>query len=120
VRRMACMELSDIGNFDPNWMIGLVDSAINQDPYLKNHPEVVGFLKRELPKCQIYLIKVNPDKLGVVDFYFVDPTNANNPGSPWQFKENITVYGDEADLIFDVLKDGQIGAVEVWHHTAEP
>ena len=45
--------------------------------------------------------------------YFVDSSRPNEPGSEWQFRENVVLESPtEGDIILDVLKDGRIGALE--------
>jgi hypothetical protein len=45
--------------------------------------------------------------------YFVDNTKPNEPGSEWQFAENVVLESPvDGDVILDVLKDGRIGSLE--------
>ena len=45
--------------------------------------------------------------------YFVDPRRPNQPGSDWQFEENIILeHPTEGDLVLDILKGHRVGGVE--------
>ena len=45
--------------------------------------------------------------------HFVDPARPNEPGSDWQFGENLILeHPLEGDLVLDVLKGNRIGGVE--------
>jgi uncharacterized protein YuzE len=45
--------------------------------------------------------------------YFVSSKNPNQPGSEWQFDENIILeHETEGSIILDILKDGRIGGIE--------
>ncbi len=44
---------------------------------------------------------------------FVSSENANQPGSDWQFDENIVLEHDtEGTIVLDILKGGRIGGIE--------
>ncbi len=45
--------------------------------------------------------------------FFVSPKNANQPGSDWQFKENIVLEHEKVrTIVIDYLKSGKIGGIE--------
>jgi hypothetical protein len=45
--------------------------------------------------------------------HFVDPAKPNEPGSAWQFRENVTLESPaDGDIVLDILKDGRVGAIE--------
>lgn len=45
--------------------------------------------------------------------YLVSAENANQPGSEWQFQENIVLeHETEGTIVLDILKDGRIGGIE--------
>ena len=45
--------------------------------------------------------------------YFVSAERPNQPGSEWQFAENIVLeHETEGTIVLDVLKDGRIGGIE--------
>ncbi len=103
--------------FDPDWLVQVIEDAIPCDPYLQNHPEVVTFLKTKIPSLKLLYTRLNADGYEKnINFCFVDSKNPNQPGSQWQFKRNITIYGQAADLIFDIMIDDAIGAIEIWLH----
>lgn len=101
--------------YDAGWMIRVASTAAEMDSYLKEHPEVLQFLRNKLPLCEPLSVRANPDFDRCVYYYFVDSSRPNERGSKWQHQTCINIYGDEADLFFDILKDGEIGGVEVWH-----
>lgn len=44
---------------------------------------------------------------------FVSGDRPNQPGSEWQFEENIVLEHDsEGTIVLDILKDGRIGGIE--------
>ena len=78
--------------YDPTWLVALAEEQYPKDLKLHN----------SIKKCT--LIKGN---------YFVNPTNANQTGSEWQFETSITLIHPEMDdIILDILKDGRIGSIE--------
>lgn len=45
--------------------------------------------------------------------YFVSAERPNQPGSEWQFEENIVLeHETEGTIVLDILKDGRIGGIE--------
>jgi len=45
--------------------------------------------------------------------HFVSAERSNQPGSEWQFDENIVLeHKTEGTIILDILKDGRIGGIE--------
>lgn len=45
--------------------------------------------------------------------YFVSAERPNQPGSEWQFDENIVLEDEtEGTIVLDILKDGRIGGIE--------
>jgi hypothetical protein len=45
--------------------------------------------------------------------YFVDPAAPNEPGSAWQFAENVTIeHPREGTLVLDILADRRVGGIE--------
>lgn len=50
--------------------------------------------------------------------YFVNATNANQPGAEWQFRESVFLdLPTGGTILIDVLKDGRIGGFE-WYSRA--
>lgn len=106
------MQSMDTSEFDSGWILEVAAEAVELDPYLRSHPEIIEFLKARLPQTTPLFKRTYPDFPEKISFYFVDPASANKPGSQWQFKKNITIYG-KADFIFDILSDDRIGRVEI-------
>ena len=49
--------------------------------------------------------------------YFVDPSNANQPDSEWQFEENIVLDDPlHGERVLDILKGRRVGGVEILKH----
>ena len=45
--------------------------------------------------------------------HFVSGARPNQPGSEWQFEENIVLeHESEGTIVIDILKDGRIGGIE--------
>jgi len=45
--------------------------------------------------------------------HFVSAERPNQPGSEWQFDENIVLeHETEGTIVLDILKDGRIGGIE--------
>ncbi len=83
--------------FDPTW---LADLVADQKPGESR-------LALALRDCRLVF------KRSVAYWYFVDASNANQPGSPWQFARNVILESQEhGQLVLDVLKDGRVGGVE--------
>ena len=83
--------------YNPNWLLFDASSYFPQRPWLKN---AIRNCNAALWESHAYV-------------YFVDPSNANKTGSPWQFDHNLQIertrYGN---LVLDILKDRQIGGIE--------
>lgn len=47
--------------------------------------------------------------------HYVDPQNANQPGSEWQFSHSIKIEESEyGEVIIDILKGNRIGGIELY------
>ncbi len=106
--------------YDPSWMIKAIDAASHADDGLTNNPEMVKLIKDTLLNCPV--VKSKQDDHQYCYYNFVDGSRANQQGSEWQFQESIDVYVEGADFIFDLLKDGRIGGVEIqysWRNTQD-
>lgn len=87
-------------SYDPSWLVELAR---------KEHPNE-HWLQEELKKCTQRLL-LSDDQAMV---YFVNPQDANKPGSDWQFDFNIEFEGhDKGGVVIDILKGRKIGAVEL-------
>ena len=83
--------------YDPSWLVRL---ARAQEPD-------ESWLPLALSHCTSCCWR------GRAYVYFVDPSNANEPGADWQFKENIALYdASEGELLLDILRDGRVGGIE--------
>lgn len=81
-------------DYDPSWLVALAE---------EQNPELVDALKM----CTKAFIKSS------VYIYFVPCDAANEPGSAWQFKDNILLKDSQHGLIvLDLLKDGRVGGCE--------
>jgi uncharacterized protein YuzE len=83
--------------FDIDWIIELIKE---QEP---NRLDIIEQLR-----------KVDRKKwIGQPYIYFVSAERPNQPGSQWQFAENIVLeHTTEGTIILDILKDGRIGGIE--------
>jgi hypothetical protein len=45
--------------------------------------------------------------------HFVDPADANHPGSAWQFEENLVLeHPREGTIVLDILRGRRVGGAE--------
>ena len=83
--------------YDPAW---LVELARVQVPELDWLPAALAECTQCYWRSRAYV-------------YFVDPTRPNEPGSSWQFQENIILeHPEQGGLVLDILKGGRVGGVE--------
>ena len=83
--------------YDPSWLVALAREQAPEEPSLA----------RSLSDCTTCFRK-SPAYV-----YFVDPTNPNQPGSAWQFRENFVLeHPVRGDIVLDILKDGRVGGIE--------
>ncbi|WP_276371467.1 hypothetical protein [Chryseolinea sp. H1M3-3] len=78
---------------------------------------IVELIKEQVPD-RLYLIE-QLRKSGIKGWIrqpyvrFVSAENANQPGSIWQFYENVVLeHKTEGTIVLDILKDGRIGGIE--------
>jgi len=89
------MEWND---YDPTW---LVEAA--RDEYHRSGT-AGPWLATALAACTRY------HEESPAYFYFVDPTNANQPGAEWQFLWNIEIEtSPHGALVLDILKPSHAG-----------
>ena len=80
--------------------------------------EIIKILEKEDPKNE-NLIQLLENCSGgnwesIAYFRFVNPKNANQPNSEWQFQENIIIEHNEiGTIIIDLLKNNKIGGIEL-------
>lgn len=80
--------------YDPSWLVAL---ARDQEPRLVD----------SLAKCTKALVE-SPAYIR-----FVPSDAPNQPGSEWQFDENVMLEDPERGIVvLDVLKDGRVGGAE--------
>jgi hypothetical protein len=85
--------------YDPTWLIQLARVDV------PDRPEIITALE--------HCTQPIATRQGYVQF--VSAERPNQPGSAWQFRENIALEAPEGTVVLDVLKDGRIGGVEfVW------
>jgi len=103
--------------FDPAWLLQVIEEAAAIDTYYQSQLENITFLKAKIPNCKLLYIRENEDGFeNNINLIFVDPINANQPGSDWQYKTGIRIEAVGADLHFSILTDDRIGDVEIWFH----
>lgn len=84
-------------SYDPSWLVELARTQVPERPLLADALEKCTRAKYE---SDAYL-------------HFVSGRRPNQPGSAWQFHENVTLEDpDQGELILDVLQDGRVGGVE--------
>ena len=87
----------DWNPYDPAWLVAL---AREQQPDLPWLADALATCTRASLESAAYL-------------RFVDPRNPNQPGSDWQFAENIILEDpNRGDIVLDVLKGHRVGGVE--------
>lgn len=83
--------------YDPSW---LVEAS---QPYIDEYPWLSGALEKCTQVC-------DDDPTYI---YFVESQNANQPGSAWQFQENITLEDTpEGEIILDIIEPNVVGGLE--------
>ena len=83
--------------YDPAWLVAL---ALEQCPDLP-------WLSHALAACTQASVE------SAAYLRFVDPRNPNQPGSDWQFEENIILEDpNRGDVVLDILKEHRVGGVE--------
>ncbi|WP_404985699.1 hypothetical protein ACI513_00495 [Chryseobacterium sp. M5] len=79
--------------------------------------EIIDFITFNLLKESHLRTNLNTIKFGKWEskayYKFVDSTDANKPGSKWQFKENIILeHPKYKTIVLDILQDDQLGGIE--------
>ena len=97
--------------FDGIWIVQELEEAVSLDPYLKEEPETLDELKELLRKASFAMVKPDPQAPDHVTYFFADPRRPM-PRSGKSF----SVYGLDADFLFDFLLDGSLACVEVRRH----
>lgn len=87
---------------------------MNRDINIK---EIIDFIKFNLPKESNLINNLEPIEPGKWEskayYKFVDSTNTNQPGSKWQFKENIVLEHPKfKTIVLDILENDQLGGIE--------
>ena len=83
--------------FDIEWIIDLIKE---QEP---DRTDLIEQLKKSDRKKWIRQPYI----------HFVSGARPYQPGSEWQFEENIVLeHGSEGTIVLDILKDGRIGGIE--------
>lgn len=103
--------------FDPSLLLQIIEETVAIDTILQRQTEIISILKAKIPLCKLLYIRQNEDGFeNNINLFFVDPINANQPGSEWQYKTGINIEAIGADLHIDILTDDRIGGVEIWFH----
>lgn len=83
--------------YDPTWLVEWVRENVPGEPWLAN----------ALARC------THAAWGGRAYLYFVDPSNANQPGAEWQIETSRTLdHPKEGTLVLDVLTGRRIGGIE--------
>ncbi|PXY38734.1 hypothetical protein DMB65_21530 [Flavobacterium cheongpyeongense] len=80
--------------------------------------EIIKILEKEEPKNENLIQLCKNCKGGnwesKAHFRFVNPNNANQPNSEWQFQDNIIIEHNEiGTIVIDLLKNNKIGGIEL-------
>ena len=91
------MTINNWENYDPSW---LVEAA---KIYAVEYPWLIDALE----KC------IKAKKRNNLYTYFVDASKPNEPGSEWQFQENIILENTpEGEIAIDIIKNNRVGGIE--------
>jgi hypothetical protein len=83
--------------YDPGWLVALARETRPAEPWLA----------AALAKCTLAAEESRAYT------YFVDPREANQPGSEWQFDSNVMLkHPVESDLVLDILIGQRVGGIE--------
>ena len=83
--------------YDPEWLAVLAEAQVPEEIWL---PDAL----RKCTKCSVESTAYTR---------FVSSENPNQPGSDWQFDDNIILEDEkEGDLVLDILKGHRVGGVE--------
>jgi hypothetical protein len=83
--------------FDPAELVELARRTLPDEPWVAE----------ALTKCTEALVATP------YNVYFVDSEEPNEPGSEWQFRENVVLDSPaDGDIVLDILKDGRVGSIE--------
>lgn len=84
-------------SYDPAWLVQWVRASRPELPWLA---DALARCTRAAPGGRAYL-------------YFVDPADANQPGSEWQWEENLILeHPAEGTLVLDLLEGRKVGGME--------
>jgi hypothetical protein len=84
-------------SYDPTWLVELAQETCPDVPWLA---AALRHCTRAARESRAYL-------------HFVDPANANVPGSEWQLVENIVLdHPTEGSIVLDILTNRRVGGVE--------
>ena len=90
-------EATDWSQYDPTWLIQLATQQAREYPWL---PSALSKCTRSRWRGEAYLS-------------FVDAVRPNEPGSEWQFVENIVLqHPTQGELVLDILTEQRVGGVE--------
>ena len=85
--------------YDPDWLVRLAADQHPDKPWLQ---DALAACRSTVSATRLYV-------------RFVDATDANRPGSPWQFAQGIGLRDPrDGNLVIDVLKGNRIGGFEYY------
>ncbi len=91
--------------YNPDWLVALATHQHADKPWLAD-----AF------RCCKTVVKQTRFVI-----HFVDPTDANKPAAEWQFDASLWLKDPvEGNLVIDVLKGMQVGAVEFYDRLFDP
>jgi hypothetical protein len=94
-----CWPPLGVTSFDPSWVVDLALESRLELPWLA----------AELGRC------TSGTWTNACYVQFIDSTNANLPGSEWQFRETIDlIHEKRGTLKLDVLQDDSISGIEFY------
>ncbi|HEX8319442.1 hypothetical protein [Longimicrobium sp.] len=87
--------------YDPAWLAAL---AREQHPDMPWLADALAACTRAAWESRAYV-------------HFVDPADANQPGSAWEFEENVVLeHPREGTIVLDVLRGQRVGGAEFLKH----
>ena len=82
--------------YDPEWLVELARDQHPDKPWLLS---ALSTCTRGCYESRAYI-------------HFVNSSNPNEPGSPWQFSENILLKTNKGEVVLDILENEKVGGAE--------
>jgi hypothetical protein len=83
-------------SYDPEWLVELAREQHPDKPWLAY---ALSACTRGRHESRAYI-------------YFVDAAAPNEPGSQWQFRENVLLTTRKGEVVLDILASGVVGGAE--------